>query len=26
MHLDVYDFTANLSGVGDRSVHKMNGL
>ena len=27
MHQDVkYDFTADLTGIGDRSVHEMSGL
>jgi len=27
MHQDVkYDFTADLPGIGDRSVHEMSGL
>ena len=27
MHQDVkYDFVANLTGIGDRSVHKISGL
>jgi len=27
MHQDIkYDFTANLTGIGDRSVHEMSGL